>query len=78
MFADEELQNVAQKMGVLWQRPDLIHFHQHPTLEGPMKAQSIWQRKIYSSEHWQASKALFDSRKAAGFPGSEPIEKEGK
>jgi hypothetical protein len=29
MFVDEELQNVAIKYGVLWQRPDLIHLHHH-------------------------------------------------
>ena len=29
MFVDEELQHVAIKYGVLWQRPDLIHLHHH-------------------------------------------------
>ena len=72
MFADEELQNVAQRLGVLWQRRDLIHFHDNPMRSGPIKDQVPWQQGIYSSEHWQASKTLFESRKAAGFPGSEP------
>ena len=30
MFADEELQCVAQRLGVLWQRRDLTHHHEHP------------------------------------------------
>ncbi len=29
MWADEEVQHVATKYGVLWQRPDLIHLHHH-------------------------------------------------
>jgi hypothetical protein len=73
MFADEELQNVAARLGLLWQRRDLIHFHEHPMREGRMATQADWQKEIYSSEHWQASKTLFESRKAAGFPGSELI-----
>lgn len=31
MFVDEHLQAVAQKLGILWQRPDLIHLHRHFT-----------------------------------------------
>ena len=73
MFADEELQCVAQRLGVLWQRPDLTHFHEHPMREGAMETQADWQREIYSSAHWQDAKTLFESRKAAGFPGAEPI-----
>jgi hypothetical protein len=74
MFADEEFQCVAQRLGVLWQRPDLIHMHHHPLREGVLQEPAVWQREIYSSEHWQTSKRLFESRKAAGFPGSEPMQ----
>jgi hypothetical protein len=70
MFADEELQCVAQRMGVLWQRRDLTHHHEHPRRDGVARTPDF-AGEIYSSEHWQASKLLFDSRKAAGFPGSE-------
>ena len=72
MFADEELQNVAQRMGVLWQRRDLTHHHEHPRRDGVARTPDF-AGEIYSSAHWQASKLLFDSRKAAGFPGSECI-----
>ena len=34
MFADEELQCVAQLMGILWQRRDMTHHHGHPLREG--------------------------------------------
>ena len=73
MFADEELQCVAQRICILWQRRDLTHHHGHPLREGEPQPQEEWQHRIYSSSHWQASKLLFDSRKAAGFPGSECI-----
>lgn len=72
MFADEELQCVAQRMGVLWQRRDLTHHHEHPRRDGVPRTPDF-AGEIYSSEHWQASKLLFDSRKNAGFPGSECI-----
>lgn len=75
MGEDEELQAVAQKVGVLWQRPDLIHFHNH------------WGRKNASGDdmpkflerandpkEWAAYKKLFAERQAAGFPGHEPLE----
>jgi hypothetical protein len=72
MFADEELQCVAQRMGVLWQRRDLTHHHEHPRRDGAARTPDF-AAEIYSSGHWQASKSLFDSRKKAGFPGSECI-----
>lgn len=73
MFVDEELQEVATRLGVFWQRRDLIHLHNH------------WQRpkgvtnadcpphllKVNTSEHWRESKEIFMRRKRAGFPGSE-------
>lgn len=73
MFADEELQCVAKRMGVLWQRRDLTHHHEHPRRDGVARTPDF-AAEIYSSEHWQAAKLLFESRKKAGFPGSECIE----
>ena len=79
MYVDEEAQEVAIKMGVFWQRRDLIHLHRHwgrgdseqavltnPTIPAHLE-------KWNTSAHWQEAKALFLSRKAAGFPGHEPI-----
>jgi hypothetical protein len=73
MFEDEELQHVATKLGVLWQRPDLIHLHNH------------WGRKrgmvedmppFLEKANLEMGKArrLFQERQAAGFPGHEPLE----
>lgn len=79
MFVDEELQNVAIKYGVLWQRPDLVQFHkcyarESDAIDSPAIA-ARWPSHIthdgYTPEHWEKYKALFERRKAEGFPGSE-------
>ena len=80
MFVDEELQNVAQRLGVLWQRRDLTHKHNHwarqdtkesRTYMGPLPPEHL--KEALSKAHWDEAKALFERRKAVGFPGSEPI-----
>lgn len=76
MFVDEELQHVAERLGVLQQRRDLVHLHRH------------WQRipgttcpphllEWSGPEHWQESQQMFRSRRAKGFPGHEPLSCEG-
>ena len=82
MYEDEEAQLVAEKMGVYWQRRDLVHFHRHwgrGATDGErieLKPGTIPPHlvKWNTAEHWQKAKALFESRRAAGFPGYEPIE----
>ncbi len=79
MFEDEELQCVAEKYGILWQRRDLEHKHQHwgrgatdqEVLNDPAIPEHL--QKWNTGEHWQKAKGIFTRRKAAGFPGSEPI-----
>jgi hypothetical protein len=80
MFVDEELFAVAVKLGVLWQRRDLIHLHNHfcRVENGVNWQQGIakmpeFLREANSQQHWLKYKALFESRKAAGFPGHQPI-----
>jgi hypothetical protein len=81
MFADEELQLVAQKLGVFWQRPDLTHRHDHWTRENNRSVSSSQAKKpmpqflaeAYSREHWDKYKAIFLARRAQGFPGSDPL-----
>lgn len=72
MRVDEELQEVAKKLGVLWQRRDLIQYHAHAQREegGEIPA---FLREVYGPAHWEESTKMFESRKAAGFPGYEPI-----
>lgn len=79
MYVDEEAQEVALKMGVFWQRRDLVQRHNHwgraATDKGLVTNPVIpaHLEKWNTSAHWQEAKALFTSRKRAGFPGHEPI-----
>lgn len=82
MYVDEELFHVATKLGVLWQRRDLIHLHQHWG-RGPANQPNQLQdrdtrmpeflRRANSREEWDKANKLFEARKAAGFPGSEVL-----
>ena len=68
-FADEELKLVAERLGMLWQRPDLTQYHDNWQREGGR------QRPVYLEKAAKAldrDLALFLERKAAGFPGSGP------
>lgn len=86
-FADEELQKVARKLGVFWQRRDIVQEHRHwaqkqpksethTGLAGDVRNMPGWAVKINDPElsDWERSKALFAKRKASGFPGHEPLE----
>jgi hypothetical protein len=81
MFVDEELQNVALKYGVLWQRRDLIHLHKHFMRESEAldsravggKQRPAFLDEANSREHWMKYEKLFKDRRAAGFPGSESL-----
>jgi hypothetical protein len=75
MFEDEELQHVATKLGVLWQRPDLIHLHNHwgrkNASAGDMPK---FLERANSPEEWRKARELFILRQQTGFPGHEPLE----
>jgi len=72
-FEDEELQCVAQKLGVFWQRPDLVHKHNN-WARTPNAKPPAFLAEANSPQHWAKYKALFERRKAGGFPGSNPID----
>lgn len=82
MGEDEELQAVAERYGVFWQRRDLIHFHNHWG-RGPegnpnapqdrATAMPDFLKHANSKPEWDKYKAIFESRKRLGFPGSEPL-----
>ena len=83
-FSDEEMQNVAQRLRILWQRRDLTHLHCHYQRESraidaravpkPMPIFSDHLRnEVYTRPHWVKYQALFNERKAANFPGHEPL-----
>jgi hypothetical protein len=69
-YADEELMQVAQKLGVFWQRPDLTHKHLH-FMRGSEPKPEWWDATAGADYH--NSRALFEERKAAGWPGHDPI-----
>jgi hypothetical protein len=73
MFVDEELQAVAQRLGVLWQRRDLTHFHRHWARVEIRVACPSFLAEANSPLHWQESQSLFRSRAATGFPGHKPL-----
>lgn len=79
MGCDEELQAVAIRLGVFWQRPDLNQLHKHWGRAKPgesMGHQSNmpdFLKRANSAEGWNTYKKLFAKREAAGFPGSEPL-----
>jgi len=73
MFADEHLQNVANKLGILWQRRDLTHFHNHWGLTGDASRMPAFLAKANTPEHWSESKAIFDRLKAGGFKEAEDL-----
>ncbi len=75
MYADEELREVAVKFGVYWERRDLIQLHKHwGRRHGDEFADFAdcpdFLHQVNTPQHWSESKALFDARKAQGWPGS--------
>jgi hypothetical protein len=78
MYADEELLEVATKLGVYWPRRDLIQLHKHwgrkPGDEFATMADCPdFLLPVNSAQHWHESQKLFTERKAAGWPGHEPL-----
>lgn len=74
-FADEELQQVAMKFDAFWQRSDLIHRHEHPLRkkEPTVNDWPYFLKPINTPESWNGHKLQFENRRAAGWPGSDPL-----
>ncbi len=74
MYVDEELFEVSKAMGILWQRPDLIHLHKHwaRTPNATMEDCPEFLAQANSPQGWADARAMFQARKDAGFPGYEP------
>lgn len=63
---DHELKIVAEKLGILWQRPELSHFHRHHSWgHSPRTTYQAATEKAW----WDHDIRLFEERKAAGWPG---------
>lgn len=68
-YADEELKLVAERLGILWMRPDLTQFHRHWSWRHLPK-QEYHDRNQAS---WQADKAIFEAHRDAKFDAATPI-----
>ena len=64
-FYDEELKVVTESAGVLWQRSDLSQRHDHWTRRRVPRPEYLQ----HAQSHWSEDKALFERRRAAGWPG---------
>ena len=74
LYIDEELQCVAEKLGVFWQRRDLTQYHNHPCrTEGYDTYNKGHLAPLYHPVAWTREKEIFVDRKRKGFPGSEPL-----
>jgi len=65
---------------VFWQRPDLTHLHHHFMRQSDAINSGAIGRPIpphlveaNSPAHWSRYQAIYLGRKAAGFPGHEPL-----
>jgi hypothetical protein len=75
MYVDQEAREIAVKLGVYWERPDLTQHHAH--WGRPREGERIglasrmpeFLRK--ANEEMGTYRRLFEKRKALGFPGSE-------
>ena len=70
-YGDEELLNVAKARGLLWQRPDLTHWHHHWCRSDSAREPMQPYQQANSRRWWKHDHAIFQRRKAAGFPCSE-------
>jgi hypothetical protein len=68
-YWDRELQEVAKKLGVFWQRPDLKQEHRHWSRLGNS---SMPEHLTEPTKRLEQDKALYESRLKLGFPGSAP------
>ncbi len=72
LYEDTELHDVAEALGLLWKRPDLMHFHKQWKRErGSAAVPPTYLEKSLARE--RESAAIYARRKAAGFPGHRPL-----
>lgn len=69
-FVDNELQEVASRLGVFCQMKDLAHKHKN-WMWDPKPVRPAFLDKAYSRPEWDKALALFTQRKQMGFPGHE-------
>lgn len=80
MFVDEALMRVAQKLGIFWQRRDLIHMHRHfmrasEDINSHAVAKECPPHLVQwnSPQHWNEMKAIFQRLEAEDFASCMPV-----
>jgi len=69
-YGDQELKEIVEQLKILWLRKDVKQYHNHWSRPGgPPKTEY----QANNDRHWDADKALFYKRKAAGWPEYEPL-----
>lgn len=66
-YGDVELKQVAERLDVLWQRPELCQYHDQWRRRGGAEARTDYQRRNYD-RYFRRDKLLFVLRRAIGFP----------
>lgn len=69
-YVDAELMDVASRHGVMLRIDDLTQYHDHYLRDGRANCPEHLKRWQTTNE---ASRMLYERRKSAGFPGSEPL-----
>ena len=72
MHVDEHLFELSKLLGVLWQRRDLIHLHNH-WMRGASRECPDFLKKVNSPQHWSESEALLRRLKMTGFAECQPL-----
>ncbi len=80
MFVDECLKRTAEKLGVYWPRPDLMHFHDHFMRETNAIDSKAVQRPMpdhlkqwNTQQHWDEMQAIFQRLEREDFKSCLPL-----
>lgn len=80
MFGDECLKRTAEKLGVYWARPDLVHLHRHFQRESDaIDARAVPKpipphlQQWNTRTHWDEMKAIFKRLEAEDFAPCLPV-----
>lgn len=64
-FGDQELWDVSARLGILWPRRDLAHYHDHWSRRGNDRPQYLHR----AQQGWDTDKAKYNDRAQCGYPG---------
>jgi len=75
MWSDQEMHEICLKLGILWNRMDLSHYHRHW-----IRVQQEAKQKLKTPAHltkavtcYESLMPLYKDRERKGFPGHEPL-----